>query len=169
MATKPRSKPPAAASTLKRRPARAHLNTQEHMAAVMKSVMAGGIPKALDMHLLTLTPKKVTAEMRISATQLNYNGRVNGGAMMAFGDIVGAAGAVAVRPHGYRGGTVESKTNFFAAATGPVLTAVSVPLHVGRTTSVWQTTIKDTDGRTVAMVTQTQIALPADSAVVAEG
>ena len=35
-----------------------------------------------------------------------------------------------------------------------------MPLHVGRTTSVWQTALKDAEGRTIAMVTQTQMALP---------
>jgi acyl-coenzyme A thioesterase PaaI-like protein len=42
-----------------------------------------------------------------------------------------------------------------------VLSAVCIPLHVGRTTSVWQTTIRNSDGSMVAMVTQTQIAVPA--------
>ena len=51
--------------------------------------------------------------------------------------------------------------HFFSAAKGPVLRGVCIPLHVGRTTSVWQTTITDADGRTVAMVVQTQVALPA--------
>jgi uncharacterized protein (TIGR00369 family) len=73
---------------------------------------------------------------------------------------MGAAGAVANRPPGYRGGTIESKTNFFAAGTGPVLSAVSIPLHIGRTTTVWQTTITNPDGRMVAIVTQTQIMIP---------
>jgi uncharacterized protein (TIGR00369 family) len=72
-------------------------------------------------------------------------------------------GAVAHRPEGYRGGTIESKTNFFAAGVGPKLHAVSIPLHVGRTTSVWQTTISNADGRMVAIVTQTQISVPAST------
>jgi acyl-coenzyme A thioesterase PaaI-like protein len=42
-----------------------------------------------------------------------------------------------------------------------VLSAISVPLHIGRTTSVWQTTIRNADGALVAMVTQTQISVPA--------
>ena len=56
--------------------------------------------------------------------------------------------------------TLESKTNFFAAGDGPVLKAISKPLHIGRTTMVWQTTIKNSDGRLVAVVTQTQMVLP---------
>ena len=83
-----------------------------------------------------------------------------GGVLMAMADAMGAAGSVMHRPDGYRGGTLESKTNFFSAARGPVLNGVCVPLHIGRTTSVWQTSITDADGRMVAMVVQTQMALP---------
>ena len=124
-------------------------------------VLKGGMPKALGIKVTTLTRRKVVGEMHITPMHCNANGRVNGGAIMAFADALGAVGAVAHRPPGYRGGTIESKTNFFAAGQGPVLAAVSVPLHVGRTTSVWQTTIKNADGRMVAIVTQTQISVPA--------
>src|ERR671912_108336 len=123
-------------------------------------VMRGGMPQALGMRVTSLTRKKVVGEMAITPMHLNLNGRVNGGAVMAFADALGAVGAVANRPRGYRGGTIESKTNFFAAGTGPVLKAISIPLHVGRTTSVWQTTISNVDGSMVAMVTQTQVSLP---------
>ena len=125
------------------------------------TVMKGGMPQALGMRVTSLTKKKVVGEMAITPMHLNLNGRVNGGAIMAFADVLGAVGAVANRPPGYRGGTIESKTNFFAAGMGPVLSAVSIPLHIGRTTSVWQTTITNPDGAMVAMVTQTQISVPA--------
>ena len=123
-------------------------------------VLKGGMPQALGIRLTSLTRKKVVGEMPVTPLHCNLNGRVNGGAIMAFGDVLGAAGAVANRPPGYRGGTIESKTNFFASGTGPVLSGVSVALHIGRTTSVWETTIKNADGRMVAIVTQTQISVP---------
>jgi uncharacterized protein (TIGR00369 family) len=69
---------------------------------------------------------------------------------------------VANLPPGARTTTIESKTNFMGAA--PVdtrITAESVPLHRGRTTQVWQTTIRAEDGKLVAVVTQTQMVLPA--------
>jgi uncharacterized protein (TIGR00369 family) len=97
----------------------------------------------------------------VKREHINRGGRVGGGVLMAMADVMGAAGSVAHRPAGYRGGTIESKTNFFSAAKGPMLRAVCIPLHVGRTTSVWQTMINDDDGRMVAMVVQTQVALPA--------
>lgn len=129
--------------------------------AVKSRVMLGGMPRALGVKLVSVSKKRVVAEMPVKPMHVNRGGRVNGGAIMAFGDICGAVGAVANMPPGHRGGTIESKTNFFAAGQGPVLKAISVPLHIGRTTSVWQTTIRNADRRLVAVVTQTQISLPA--------
>lgn len=136
---------------------------------VGKPVLGGGMPRALGVRVTSVTRKKVVGEMPITSMHLNLNGRVNGGAIMAFADVLGAVGAVAHRPPGYRGGTIESKTNFFAAGTGPMLSAVSISLHVGRTTSVWQTSIKNADGSLVAMCTQTQIQVPSKDAAAAGG
>ncbi len=130
-----------------------------------RQVVQAGTPRMLGVRLTAITRKKVTAEMRIKPLHMNRGGRVNGGAIMAFADVLGAAGTIANLKRGYRTGTLESKTNFFAAGAGPVLSAVSIPLHIGRTTMVWQTTITNPDGRMVAIVTQTQIVIPAKSDV----
>jgi len=128
-------------------------------AASGSPVLAGGMARALGVRIVSLARDKIAAEMPVAPMHMNRNGRVNGGALMAFADLLGAAGTVANLPEGYRTTTLESKTNFFAAGEGPVLTGVSVPLHIGRTTNVWQTTIRNQDGRMVAIVTQTQMVL----------
>ena len=133
--------------------------TQKKAKPDTSPVMSSGTAKALGIKLLSVTRKKVVAEMPIKKLHMNRTDRVNGGAIMAFADVLGAVGTVANLPPGYRTTTLESKTNFFAAGMGPVLSGVSIPLHVGRTTNVWQTTVKNPDGRTVAIVTQTQIVL----------
>lgn len=125
-------------------------------------VFIGGMAVSLGMKLVSISKKKVVAEMPIKDQHRNWNGRVNGGAIMALADATGAAGARANMPPDHRGGTLESKTNFFAAGVGPVIRAVAVPLHIGRTTSVWQTTLTNSgDGSRVAICTQTQMSLPA--------
>jgi 1,4-dihydroxy-2-naphthoyl-CoA hydrolase len=129
--------------------------------ATASPVLQGGMARALGVRLVSLTKKKVVAEMDIAPMHLNRSGRVAGGAIMAFADVVGATGAVFNLPPGHRSGTIESKSNFFVAGKGPVLKAVSIPLHFGRTTTVWQTTVKNEDGRVAAIVTQTQIVIPA--------
>jgi uncharacterized protein (TIGR00369 family) len=122
------------------------------------------MPRALGVRLVSLKKNKVVAHMRVKPMHINRSGRVNGGAIMAFADVMGAAGTVANLPEGHRTGTLESKTNFFRAGKGPVLKAVSIPLHIGRTTMVWQTTIANADRSVVAIVTQTQIVIPAKAA-----
>ena len=119
--------------------------------------------RTLGVRLLSVSRKRIVAEMPIKPRHLNRSGRVNGGAIMAFADLLGATGTVANLPPGHRTTTLESKTNFFAAGAGPALKAVSLPLHIGRTTMVWQTTVRSTDGKLVAVVTQTQIVLPAQA------
>jgi 1,4-dihydroxy-2-naphthoyl-CoA hydrolase len=123
-------------------------------------VRRGGLAKTLGVNIVSVTKKRVTAEMPITPSHLNRSGRVAGGALMAFADLLGATGTVANLPPDHRTTTLESKTNFFAAGEGPVLKAVAKPLHIGRTTMVWQTTIRNADRRLVAIVTQTQMVLP---------
>lgn len=119
-----------------------------------------GLAANLRIRLTEITRTRIVGEMRVESRHMNGVGRVHGGAIMAFGDAVGASGAVVNLADGAQTATIESKTNFFAAGRGPVLFGESVPLHIGRTTMVWQTTIRNADGRMVAMVTQTQIVIP---------
>jgi 1,4-dihydroxy-2-naphthoyl-CoA hydrolase len=129
-------------------------------------VMKNGVARTLGMRVLSVSRKKVVAEMPIDERHMNRNGRVNGGALMAFADAMGAVGTVANLAPGHLTTTLESKTNFFVAGSGPLISGVSKPLHIGRSTNVWQTTLKNADGRVVAVVTQTQMVLaprpPAD-------
>ena len=121
----------------------------------------GGLPRAMGVNITLASKKKIVAELPIKRLLLNRNMRANGGALMAYADCVGAAGAVMNLPDGHFTTTLESKTNFFSGGLGPVLNAVSIPLHVGRSTMVWQTTISNSgDGSRVAIVTQTQIVIP---------
>ncbi|MBO0763179.1 MAG: PaaI family thioesterase [Hyphomicrobiaceae bacterium] len=120
-------------------------------------------PGLMGVEIKQMTPEKVVASMLVRADLCTTGGVCHGGALMAFADTVGAVGTVAnLAPDGARTTTIESKTNFMGAA--PVntrITAESVPLHRGRTTQVWQTTIRAEEGKLVAVVTQTQMVLPA--------
>ena len=86
---------------------------------------------------------------------------MHGGAIMAFADTLGAVGAFLNLPEGAKATTtIESKTNFLGAAPlGATITGECTPVHVGRRTSVWQTKITTTDGKNVALVTQSQMVL----------
>jgi uncharacterized protein (TIGR00369 family) len=79
---------------------------------------------------------------------------------MALADSAGGACAFTNLPEGATGtSTIESKTNFLGAVRGGVVHATAAPLHVGSTTIVVETEVRDDDGRLVMKTTQTQIVL----------
>jgi 1,4-dihydroxy-2-naphthoyl-CoA hydrolase len=123
-------------------------------------IMEGQPARRLGVQLVCATRTKIVARLPVRPHHTNRGQRVNGGVLMAFADLLGAAGTVMNLEPGWRTTTLESKTNFFAAGQPPMLLAESTPLHVGRSTNVWQTRITNEDGRLVALVTQTQIVLP---------
>jgi uncharacterized protein (TIGR00369 family) len=83
-------------------------------------------------------------------------GVIHGGALMTFADSLGAACAFMNLPAGAMTSTIESKTNFFRPLTKGTAHGTTTPIHVGRTTIVVQTDIRDDAGKRVALVTQTQ-------------
>lgn len=136
----------------------------QHALKTVETILQSPVPQTLRIVVTEMTRQAIKGEMRIAPMHCNPTGNVNGGMIMTFGDTLGAIGAAVNRPAGHRGGTIESKTNFLNAGYGPVLHGESIALHIGRTTSVWQTSIRNGDGTLVAVVTQTQIALPAATA-----
>ena len=88
------------------------------------------------------------------------NGLLHGGVVMALADSAGGACAFLNLPQGAAGtSTIESKTNFLRAVREGSITAISTPLHVGSTTIVIETSVRDSGDRLVAKVTQTQTVL----------
>ena len=88
-------------------------------------------------------------------------GILHGGALMTLADSVGAACAFLNLPEGASTATIESKTNFLRAVRSGHVEAVATPIHVGRSSIVVQTDVRDAEGRRVALVTQTQAVIPA--------
>jgi uncharacterized protein (TIGR00369 family) len=115
----------------------------------------------LEIRIVSAAPNRVEAEMRASPNLMNRNGVLHGGAIMALADNVGGVAASLALPAGAMTTTLESKTNFFRSIPpSDLVRAIAVPLHQGRKTEVWQTSILRSDGKLAALVTQTQMTLP---------
>jgi uncharacterized protein (TIGR00369 family) len=132
------------------------------LAAEIQERLKGIFPELLGIRLTEVTPERVLAELTVRPEICTTGGVMHGGAFMAFADTLGAVGTVANLPPGARTTTIESKTNFIGAAqVGARVIGESTPLHRGRTTMVWQTRISAEGGKLLALVTQTQMVLPA--------
>ena len=116
--------------------------------------------KLLGIRLRDVAPERVTAEMEVRDDLCTTPAVAHGGSLMALADTLGAVATIINLPEGAGTTTLESKTNFFAPApSGSTITASCVPLHRGRRTMVWQTSITNDEGRLLALVTQTQMVL----------
>jgi 1,4-dihydroxy-2-naphthoyl-CoA hydrolase len=125
-------------------------------------VDAGIMPfaKLMGVKVLEATPQRVVAELFVREELCTTHSILHGGAVMAFADSVGALATILNLPAGAGTTTIESKTNFLGAVkAGETARAECAPVHVGRTTMVWQTRILRPEGKLAALVTQTQMVL----------
>ena len=115
--------------------------------------------KLLGIKLTRAEADLFEAEMEVRDELCTLPAILHGGAMMAFADTLGGIGAFAnMSPDNKGTATIESKTNFIAAApAGTTVIGRCTPLHKGRRTQVWQTRIETKDGKLIGVVTQTQI------------
>jgi 1,4-dihydroxy-2-naphthoyl-CoA hydrolase len=118
--------------------------------------------KLLGLELVTITPDRVEAVLRVREELCTRPAVLHGGVVMALADTLGALATLANMAEGATTTTIESKTNFFTAIpVGDTARAECTPLHRGRTTMVWQTKVMRSDGRVAALVIQTQLVMPA--------
>lgn len=130
--------------------------TLESMQALLQPLFPG----LMGVRLVELAPDRVVAEMAVRDDLCTAGGILHGGACMAFADTLGAVGTVMNLPRDRRTTTTDSSTKFIGAArAGTVVRGECIALHRGRTTMVWQTSIRSDQGRLCAVVTQTQLVL----------
>jgi uncharacterized protein (TIGR00369 family) len=114
----------------------------------------------LGIQFTSAAPDRVTAELVVRDDLCTRPAILHGGAIMAFADTLGAAATILNLPAGTDTTTIESKTNFLAPApVGTKVLAETTPVHRGRRTMVWQTRVTTEAGRTIALVTQTQLVI----------
>jgi uncharacterized protein (TIGR00369 family) len=125
--------------------------TPQQLAETMPFVSLVGI------ELTEASPELVRGHLDHAPERCTTGGLLHGGALMALADTCGGVCAFLNLPDGAIGtGTIESKTNFMRAIHAGTVTAVTRPLHTGRTTIVLETELRREDGKLAAKVIQTQ-------------
>jgi 1,4-dihydroxy-2-naphthoyl-CoA hydrolase len=113
----------------------------------------------LGIELDAADASEVRGHLAWSERLCTSGGIMHGGALMALADSLGGICAHLNLPPGARTATISSGTVFLRAVRDGVVSAVTRPLHTGRTVIVVQTDLSDATGRPVAQVTQTQAVL----------
>ncbi len=128
--------------------------------ASMQTLLEPLFPGLMGVQVKELGADRVVAEMPVRPELCTAGGILHGGAYMAFVDTLGAIGTIVNLGPDKRTTTTDSSTKFMAGArVGTTVSGESIALHRGRTTMVWQTSIRNAEGKLCAIVTQTQLVL----------
>lgn len=119
--------------------------------------------KLFGLRIVSAAPDLLEADFIVTHEMSNRNGVLHGGAISAICDNMGGSATFMTLASGTSTTTIEAKTNFFrTVAIGETATVRTVPLHRGRRTAVWQTTISRADGKVAAVSVQTQMIMQSE-------
>ncbi len=109
---------------------------------------------------LEATPERVVARLPVEGNTQPY-GLLHGGATAVLCETAGSIGSALAAGPGFHAMGIELNVNHLRAVRSGHITATAVPLHVGRTTAVWEIKVRDDDGRLVAAARLTCVIRPA--------
>jgi 1,4-dihydroxy-2-naphthoyl-CoA hydrolase len=129
----------------------------------------GGWSETMGIHFTHATADEVVAEMEIAAHHRQPYGIVHGGVHSGLIETVASVGAaLAALPRGQAVVGLENHTSFLNAVREGKLLATARPLKRGRRTQVWEATITDAEGRSVASGRVRFLALEAGASLAGE-
>jgi len=102
----------------------------------------------------------VRARLDVRPELMAPNGFLHAGAVITLADTACGYGCILQLPEGGIGfTTIELKANFLRSANAGTLTCEAQRAHGGRTTQVWDATVRDGGERTLALFRCTQLIL----------
>ena len=87
------------------------------------------------------------ATMPVDARTVQPYGLLHGGASVLLAETLGSSAGNLCVPEGARVVGIEINANHLRAVTGGHVTGTARPLHLGRSTQVWEIHIEDGEGR----------------------
>jgi uncharacterized protein (TIGR00369 family) len=120
----------------------------------------GSLPALLGVHVLSLEEGALTAELTVRKELLAPNGFLHAATVIGLADTACGYACIAHLPQTARNfTTIELKSNFLGTATEGTIRAVAKGVHLGRNTQVWDATVIDPNGKTMALFRCTQMVL----------
>jgi uncharacterized protein (TIGR00369 family) len=122
---------------------------------------AAYLPGLLGMHFVKVEPQEVIATLEPRQALEAWNGYLHAGSVVALAVTCCGYGTLRSLPAGASGfTTIELKSNFFGSAREGVIVCVARPLHQGRTTQVWDASVRrDGADKPIAQFRNTQLIL----------
>jgi 1,4-dihydroxy-2-naphthoyl-CoA hydrolase len=135
-----------------------------HTPENFNEIGTGKLPGHLGVVVTHVAESEVRAELAVIETLMAPNGFLHAGAIITLADTCAGYGCVANLPSGATGfTTIELKSNHLGTAREGTLVGVAKPVHLGRTTQVWDAIVTQKEsGKTLALFRCTQMILYSD-------
>jgi 1,4-dihydroxy-2-naphthoyl-CoA hydrolase len=119
----------------------------------------GALPDLLGVEILSVDESGVQGRLGVVAHHLAPNGYLHAATVVMLADTCAGYGCLACLPEGAKGfTTVELKSNHLGTALDGDIECKATPVHLGRTTQVWDSTVT-AKGKTIALFRCTQMIL----------
>jgi 1,4-dihydroxy-2-naphthoyl-CoA hydrolase len=113
--------------------------------------IAGTWSDVMGIRILHADAAEVRAELDVERKHLQAFGLVHGGVYSGLIETIASLGAsIAARAHGRVVVGIENHTSFVHAIRRGRLHGHAKPIHVGKTTQLWEATVRDDDDRVAA-------------------
>jgi 1,4-dihydroxy-2-naphthoyl-CoA hydrolase len=121
------------------------------------------LASTLGIELVELTPERVVATMPVDERTRQPFGILHGGASVALAETLASlGGAMNVDLERFNVVGVEINANHIRAKSEGVVTGTGTPIHVGRSTQVWEVRIVDESRRPICVSRCTLAVVPKD-------
>ena len=131
--------------------------TREHFNSFGK----GHLPGFVGVEIVTVSRAAVESRMAVRREVMAPNGYLHAASVIALADTSCGYGCLATLPDGAKGfTTIELKANFLGTAREGAIACRATPVHLGRTTQVWDAVISnEASGAKIALFRCTQMVL----------
>ena len=121
----------------------------------------GHLPGLLGVEIVTVSREAVESRMAVRREVMAPNGFLHAASVIGLADTSCGYGCVATLPDGARGfTTIELKANFLGTAREGAIVCRATPVHLGRTTQVWDAVVTvEGSGARIALFRCTQMVL----------
>lgn len=116
--------------------------------AALNAINPGTLNEALGIRFTEVGDDYLRATLPVDERTKQPYGLLHGGASVALAETLGSVAAwLALPADGGRVVGIEINANHLRAATSGEVTGTARPLHLGRSTQVWEIRIEDAQGR----------------------
>lgn len=132
----------------------------ELTAEVFNGRSSGHLPGLIGVEILKVSAEGVESRLAVRREVMAPNGFLHAASVIALADTSCGYGCVAHLPQGAQGfTTIELKANFLGTAQEQAIHCRATPVHLGRTTQVWDAVVSAEGGGKIALFRCTQMVL----------